>query len=219
MNKNKIYIVEISSVIDTQVMEKLLKYVSDTKRKAINNFRFDIDKKLSLYSDCIVRKTACDLLKIGNDKINYVFNEYGKPHIADFPDFYFNISHTRNAIAAVFSDSEIGIDVEKIEENEPDIAKNFFKSEEYDYIYSKSEHCNRRFYEIWTKKEAYVKFLGKGLAVPLDSFSVLNSEPVISSLEMSKYYVSLCSETLDINSFEINIISEYDILNLLKEFA
>ncbi|MDR3361228.1 MAG: 4'-phosphopantetheinyl transferase superfamily protein, partial [Bifidobacteriaceae bacterium] len=39
------------------------------------------------------------------------------------------------------------------------------------------EDASRRFLEIWTKKEAYLKWRGTGLAGGLESFSVLAPEP------------------------------------------
>lgn len=39
--------------------------------------------------------------------------EYGKPHINGYPNFYYNISHTSNAIAVAIANNPIGVDIEK----------------------------------------------------------------------------------------------------------
>lgn len=52
------------------------------------------------------------------------------------------------------------------------MAKRFFTVEEAEFI-NKSTDRNSAFFEIWTKKESFVKAVGKGLAIPLNSFSVL----------------------------------------------
>jgi 4'-phosphopantetheinyl transferase len=37
-----------------------------------------------------------------------------------------------------------------------------------------------RFYEIWTLKESYIKCLGKGLSIPLKSFSISINDGIIT---------------------------------------
>ncbi|KAA0800298.1 hypothetical protein DN406_04030 [Bacillus sp. BB56-3] len=64
-----------------------------------------------------------------------------------------------------------GGDIERIRGINLKIAERFFSNEEYMLINSKTGYnqflC---FYEYWTLKEAFVKAIGKGLVVSLDSF-------------------------------------------------
>ena len=48
-----------------------------------------------------------------------------------------------------------------------DLAKRFFSLEEYKRIHSLDS-----FYEIWSKKEAYLKYTGIGLVKGLDFFTI-----------------------------------------------
>ena len=137
-------------------------------------------------------------------------NENGKPYIAAFPEFQFNISHSGNAVAMAYGNTAVGIDVEKIRANDLSIAKRCFTESEYDYIvnnkYSYSEHgefvsCEQRFFTIWTMKEAYLKYIGKGLSVPLNSFQVdvgkgqVVGESVKFYTAISgKYVYTICTE-------------------------
>jgi phosphopantetheinyl transferase len=54
-----------------------------------------------------------------------------------------------------------------------DIAKGFFTTRERGYIAS-SEDQSKAFFEIWTKKEAYIKHQGKGISISFTSFDVLD---------------------------------------------
>ena len=70
---------------------------------------------------------------------------------------------------------EIGIDVEYIraELDIVGISRRFFSPHETHLIESAPEDKRQRlFYEIWVRKEAYIKALGKGLSIPLSRFTV-----------------------------------------------
>ena len=54
-----------------------------------------------------------------------------------------------------------------------DLSKRFFHPDECDEINAQPEDQQRKaFFNCWTRKEAYIKALGKGLYLPLDSFCV-----------------------------------------------
>src|SRR6266404_6079680 len=54
-----------------------------------------------------------------------------------------------------------------------DIARHFFSTAEVNYLIALPSHLYAEaFFSCWTKKEAYLKACGEGLAVPLNSFSV-----------------------------------------------
>lgn len=174
----------------------LLTLVSSSKQYTINRFHFDIDKKLSLYGELVVRVIACHMLGTLNEKIEFCRGEYGKPFLKNYPNFHYNISHTRNAIAIAVSEDVVGVDIEKLRKAELQIADRFFTVAEQDYIKEFKEKTDKRFYEIWTKKEAYIKCIGKGLCLPLNSFNSLDEIMVnqIQSYEMGKYIISVCSK-------------------------
>jgi 4'-phosphopantetheinyl transferase len=71
----------------------------------------------------------------------------------------------------------VGIDVEEIKPIDFDIAKRFFSSNEHRQFLQQPEDKKLAFfYDIWTMKEAVIKAEGKGLSIPLDSFTVLAQE-------------------------------------------
>lgn len=55
------------------------------------------------------------------------------------------------------------------------IAKNFFSENEYVSIL-KSDNRNELFFDIWTRKEAFLKMLGVGLSADLSCFDTLSDE-------------------------------------------
>ncbi len=149
--------------------------------------------------NCFVRAFACKKLGIKNSEIVFEKGKHGKPYIKRYPNFHYNISHTRNAIAVVVSDNPVGIDIEKIRKAELQIANSFFTKTEQEYINEFSSKADKRFYKIWTKKEAYIKYIGKGLLMPLNSFNTLDEtiSQQLQTFEKGEYMISVCGEHLN----------------------
>ena len=194
--KTKLYFIELDESENFSDYGKFIKFLSPKKQEQILKFRFDIDKKLSLFSDLFVRYSACNILNLSNADLSFDKNDYGKPYLLGFPNFHYNISHTKNAIVIGISDKPIGVDVEKIKFADLKIAERFFCDNELASILSNREP-NTAFYKIWTKKEAYIKWDGKGLSLPLTSFDVTDCKlnKMFSSFEIGEYILSVCSET------------------------
>lgn len=99
----------------------------------------------------------------------------GKPFLRDADaggDASFSLSHTRGMVAcAVTRDADVGIDVERIDRdvNAGGIAMRFFAPAETAALGRLAPELRaRRFFDLWTLKEAFVKALGLGLSFPLN---------------------------------------------------
>jgi 4'-phosphopantetheinyl transferase len=161
--------------------EILLSLVSSEKQKQINQLCFFRDRQNSLLGDILARVEICRITGLSNSQLEFAVNPYGKPFLVNNPQTHYNISHTHQHIACVIGDISVGVDIEKIRPIDMKIVERFFVSEEKEYILSaQSDLQNKRFFEVWTKKESRVKCEGKGLLESLSAFSVLNSlEPEI----------------------------------------
>lgn len=98
------------------------------------------------------------LEKLGAKNISYLPN--GKP-VAE--NCFVSISHSKGKCAVCVSDREVGIDIESITDRnfERTVEKTFSEKEKEYYFKNKSAQS---FYEIWTRKEAYSKISGEGIA-------------------------------------------------------
>lgn len=123
-------------------------------------------------------------------------NQYGKPYLRDFPGVHYNVSHTKGIIVCAIAGRPIGVDVERIRWFDPLVVKRFFAENEKEYVFSSIEGQKERFAEIWTQKEAYVKWLGKGMTVAFNSFDVFNLDARVELLTfwLANYCLSLCRE-------------------------
>ena len=131
-----------------------------------------------------LRCVAADALlryALGTERYTLEKERNGKPYIVERTDFHFNLSHSGCWVVLAWGSSEVGVDVEKIRMDTDllAIAKRFYAPEEQCYILEEPEQSRRRFFEVWTAKESYVKYLGTGLQKNLASFNVLSLEPKV----------------------------------------
>lgn len=227
-----IYLLDVNISIDFTLYNKLINSISKEKRKRINKYKHNKDKLKSLLADILLRTQLCKNNNCKFKDLEFEHNAYGKPKLIGDSNIYFNISHSGDYVVVGISDREIGIDIERINGKETkllDLAKLAYSKEEYNWILkNKYTLIKKNFYKIWTLKESYVKFIGKGLSIPLDSFKFqkykgniyLNKNGLlIKHIQFKnynlhdKYILSICYEN-NINNNEIKII--YQNFNELK---
>ena len=113
------------------------------------------------------------------EELVFSYGSHGKPFFADpmLKGLYFSLSHTKGIAVCAVADKEIGCDIERPgarrmnPESAIKIAKRYFASEEYEMLLSDPVGS---FFPIWTKKEAYVKWTGRGFSEGFSSFSVFS---------------------------------------------
>ncbi|WP_020590112.1 4'-phosphopantetheinyl transferase family protein [Desulfobacter curvatus] len=140
------------------------------------------DRHLSLVSRALVRYLIAGVTRQDPQSLSFSTNEHGKPFLVGFPDIHFNLSHSHGvAVCALCRNTDVGVDVEDVgRRTDLSIAKRFFSSSEAALV-SKASGAEKRklFFDIWTLKEAYIKAVGKGLSIPLNSFSFNATETEI----------------------------------------
>lgn len=119
----------------------------------------------------LLRITLAQYLGAEPATLEFATAEYGKPYLPDRA-WYFNLSHSEDYLALVVADTDgLGIDVERIRSRQSlqDIAKRCFSEAEFN-SWNNLPECRQElaFYRIWTKKEAFVKAVGRGLALGLE---------------------------------------------------
>jgi 4'-phosphopantetheinyl transferase len=91
------------------------------------------------------------------------------------PEFQFSISHAGPYVGVAFASAPCGLDLEPADRAvNPAVARRFAPAER-DHVSSGPPSSQAsRFLEIWTKKEAYLKWTGDGAGAGLATFSVLD---------------------------------------------
>lgn len=131
-----------------------------------------------------LRHILASYLKMLPSEIRFSTGAHGKPSLEKTSDVRFNLSHSsETGLVAICRGQEVGIDIEHWRENvdRRALARRFFSPGEAEQISAyPDEKQAGAFFACWTRKEAYIKGLGGGLSIPLDSFevSVASGNPV-----------------------------------------
>src|SRR5437879_4068688 len=164
--------------VPPETSARLYATLTPDERTRSARFRFERDRKRFIVTRGVLRDLLGRYLQTQPGHISFVYNASGKPDLS--PEFgsrlKFNLSHSAGvALIAVAIDSDVGVDLEYIraQSDYTDIARRFFSAAEVDYLTALPSHLYAEaFFSCWTKKEAYLKACGEGLAIPLNSFSV-----------------------------------------------
>lgn len=200
----KIYIADVS---DLSINTEILKTLPDIRVKKINKLQNDKEKVLSYGAGLLIDK----FILYGN-KDAYFVHPDGKPYTSR--GLCFSVSHSGNFVVLAVSDKEIGCDIQKCSQrNFERIAKFVFHKNEIELLNS-SEDKTTVFFEIWTKKEAFLKHLGTGFNIKAtdidlsqDNYDKNGKTYFFANRKIEEYFISVCYE-------ERNADIEYNIVTL-----
>lgn len=158
-------------------VEACFRHLSADERERASRFRVEHLKTAFTLSRAILRVLMGRYLAIEPDRIRFVYGTRGKPRVA-FPEtpLKFNLAHSGSFAAYAFAvGCEVGVDIEEVRPvpDQENIVRRFFSAEECEeWLELEPSQRDYAFFRCWTRKEAYIKALGDGLSIPLDSFRV-----------------------------------------------
>jgi phosphopantetheine--protein transferase-like protein len=94
----------------------------------------------------------------------------GKPELVGCP-YRYNLSHSQNCFGTVLHTAEVGIDLERLDRKIKFAGRKILTEAESEE-YQNSDDADRFLLKTWVKKEAVLKYLGLGLAAPLNKADV-----------------------------------------------
>lgn len=97
--------------------------------------------------------------------------EGGKPYFPAFPHCHFNLSHSGTLVLCALDEQPVGVDIECIRPHHPNLARRICSEQELAWL-EQQEDSISALCQLWTRKEALVKYQGTGLTVPTRSISV-----------------------------------------------
>ena len=169
----KVYAANVTELEDETLYHAAYHKATDERRKKADSFRFKRDRQLSLGAELLLMEGLKDW-GVNLKEIKYHYGANGKPYLAGENNFYFNLSHSKEAVVCAISSCDIGCDIEKVSDIDLKIAKRFFCKSEYEIIAScKTEKSKQEmFFRLWTLKESFIKLKGMGMSIPMNSFSI-----------------------------------------------
>ncbi len=190
MSSNEVHVWRVFLDLPEFEIKSLLEFLSVDELERANRFYFEKDKKRFIVSRGILRKILSHYLGISPQMIRFEYTIYGKPVLASKSGeatHCFNLSHSNEfALYAVSIGRNIGIDIERVRDDVSveQISQKFYSHNEISAL--ENIHKNNRvklFFKYWTRKEALLKAIGKGLSFSMEQYDVsLMTGSVLSSV-------------------------------------
>jgi 4'-phosphopantetheinyl transferase len=187
--ENDIHIWTIPLDIPAQLQPSLLAKLSNDEQVRAKRLYSTVHQNRFIAARIALRNILGQYLNTPPFEITFQYNDHKKPYISGSP-ISFNLAHSHDAgLLGVTRNALIGVDIEK-EKDKYNIGicdKYFSQHENRLFKGIPAENQTQTFYRIWARKEAIVKAVGKGLTLPLSSFSV-SPNPIPETLMVEGQY-------------------------------
>lgn len=100
----------------------------------------------------------------------------GKPYLPGHEKIHISIAHSGRLAACAIADRAVGVDVEFRRERPgcARISRRLHKREQEWLLRQPKEEQEKAFYDLWVRKESFMKAAGEGLRMGLDSFCTVD---------------------------------------------
>jgi 4'-phosphopantetheinyl transferase len=152
--------------------------LSTDERERASRFLVEAARVQYVAARSALRTILCRYADLPASEIAFCLGPVGKPALANGTrdKLFFNLSHSRQlALVAVTRCAEIGVDVESIREmtSRDQLAERFFHPHEVATLLRLPDHLRAiGFFNAWTRKEAFLKATGKGIAFGIERVEV-----------------------------------------------
>lgn len=168
-------------VVDQMIpyVGRLASLLAEDERQRAERFLFERDWQQFVVARGLLRILLGSYLEYAPNRLEFSYGSHGKPSLSGAFGggmLRFNLSHTQGRILySVAGWREIGVDIEYVRDL-PDveqIAAGVFSMHEREALHAMPAHKkNEAFFACWARKEAFMKAIGKGLAMAPDRFEV-----------------------------------------------
>ncbi len=216
MELKKLYLLDVNIFEDQEVYAQAYAGMDAGRRKKIDAYRFDKDKRLSLGAGFLLQKALGD---IGISEYEIGYGKREKPYLIGHENIFFNLSHSGNMAAFGISDREIGVDIEKEKEFRPTLINYVFndgdKELAKELIKSIGLSDEQVYTRLWTVKESIMKYTGIGIGLEpkkIELYGKLDAGeyPVIYARSSEYDFEKLKLTCIDLDGYQLTVCSEYE---------
>jgi 4'-phosphopantetheinyl transferase len=148
----------------------------DEDHERADRYRIPVIRSQFVAARAFLRSVLGAYTAVDPRKVTFHYGPQGKPYLLH-PNrpLFFNLSHSHSlALVAVSKRVEIGVDVEQVRQfNDLAFAERYFTPREVSTLMAVPEHQRTEvFFHAWTRKEAFLKATGEGIAIGLDRVEV-----------------------------------------------
>jgi 4'-phosphopantetheinyl transferase len=173
-----------SAAAARQRLPELLALLDADERRRAERFRVDGGRQRFIAAHAMLRCLLGERVGIPPQRIELVTGARGKPALAagGAAGPHFNLAHSEELAVVALASRELGVDVEALRPfpRAERFAARFFASSEQQWLQAKPDaERGHAALTLWTFKEAYLKAVGSGIAMPLASVEVDPDRPAL----------------------------------------
>lgn len=173
--------------VNADLADDAADFESATPEERVRAARFhnDVDARHFLARRAATRRLLAPRLGIEPDAVVVARGPFGKPYLPA-SSIGVSVSHSGPLVLIAIADGlPLGCDIEQAIPRADllAIAEHYFTRAEFAHIESLAP--NQRvaaFYDCWTRKEAYLKAVGAGMSLPMNSFEFVDSGSGVARL-------------------------------------
>jgi len=177
--ENEIHVWALPLDLESPALSKAVATLSAAEQDRAKKFRFDKHRNRFIAGRAGLRAMLGRYLQIQPGKLDFAYASRGKPSLS--PEFagariHFNLAHSEDlALCAITCVAPVGVDVERVRtvKDAADLVARFFSKRE-SKLFKKLAPDKRpsAFFNLWTRKEAFLKATGEGIGDSLNSVEV-----------------------------------------------
>ena len=186
--------------------EKLLDLLPVSRREYVLTFK----QRRSAIVELAVSLLLDEIVKEHNEALGTLYDvlpdSQGKPYVPQLTDFCFNLSHSGDQVVVAYGDETVGVDVQKVEGYREKVAMKCYNDSERAFMEQGDVDIN--FTLVWTIKEAYAKFTGRGLGenlktieIDLKNNRIQNTVVHFVSQTIDNHIITVCAENINNTKF------------------
>ena len=159
--------------------------ISSEQKVRIERLARKSDRRRAQAAEVLMRRVLSSHMGVSEGEIIVERDQFNKPFLPG-ADIFFNLSHSADRVVCAVGTAPLGVDLEKIRPlpEMMEIVTRYFSTGEQLAMASCPEPDRLDyFFLLWTLKESFIKANGKGLSVPLSSFSISITEDGSAFLE------------------------------------
>lgn len=180
LHRNEAHVWRVQLEAGESALLRLHATLSPDERARARRHHRPLDGNHFIVARAALRTILAMYLDSAPDQLRFEYEPQGKPVLkqeaAASPAIAFNLAHSHGlALVAVTLGQRVGIDIERVHPRlaEERIAERFFSANETAALRGLPIAAQPlAFFRGWTRKEAFVKARGDGLAFPLNGFEV-----------------------------------------------
>jgi 4'-phosphopantetheinyl transferase len=176
-----------------QSTKELLHLLNTDERSRASRYYKDKDRNQFIICRAILKMLLAAHTKTATQDITIDYDVNKKPFLGSHPWLHFNVSHSEDFAVIAISQCKLGIDVEFVSKDFDylPLLPEVFTENEILFV-QEAENKEYAFYCLWTRKEAFVKAIGKGIDDDFKKVPSLNGLHTIDSGEahsMQNWYI------------------------------